>query len=365
MREIEYARDVSPEALFGPSWERDAPVNASTMPTRFYACEGSVAMTLESVRAVRDASAVVMARSRARGGSTSTSSPAEAEATFDATATALCANGDHATAWNARKQRFTSISALSIEDARDAVSDELAFASAVQSRFPKAPSAWSHRRWVLAFASRRTPASVDAKTRSAWFRRECEVCDAAVVKKRLNYAAWSHRAWALTLVADDVETVSNEMRENETRAGRNVSDYCVLHYRTRVLERYLALRPGEISKVFNGETATARRLIAAHPGREALWSYYRFVFARMVQGEPSLATDASFLADTKTFIDTMCDEERTARFDPTWAEHAAATQRRLALAFQTWTHVITSRARGEKPVVEHTRITDGEVISTL
>ena len=47
------------------------------------------------------------------------------------------------------------------------------------------------------------------------------------------------------------------------------------------------------------------------------------------------------------------------------AEHAAATQRRLALAFQTWTHVITSRARGEKPVVEHTRITDGEVISTL
>ena len=369
VREIEYARDVSPEALFGPSWERDAPVNASTMPTRFYACEGSVAMTLESVRAVRDASAVVMARSRARGGSTSTSSPAEAEAeaeaTFDATATALCANGDHATAWNARKRRFASIRAPSIEDARDAVSDELAFASAVQSRFPKAPSAWSHRRWVLAFASRRTSASVDAKTRRAWFRRECEACDAAVVKKRLNYAAWSHRAWALTLVADDVETVSNEMRENETRAGRNVSDYCVLHYRTRVLERYLALRPGEISKVFNGETATARRLIAAHPGREALWSYYRFVFARMVQGEPSLATDASFLADTKTFIDTMCDEERTARFDPTWAEHAAATQRRLALAFQTWTHVITSRARGEKPVVEHTRITDGEVISTL
>ena len=139
VREIEYARDVSPEALFGPSWERDAPVNASTMPTRFYACEGSVAMTLESVRAVRDASAVVMARSRARGGETSTSSPAEAEAeaTFDATATALCANGDHATAWNARKRRFASIRAPSIEDARDAVSDELAFASAVQSRFQR------------------------------------------------------------------------------------------------------------------------------------------------------------------------------------------------------------------------------------
>ena len=109
---------------------------------------------------------------------------------------------------------------------------------------------------------------------------------------------------------DDVETVSNEMRENETRAGRNVSDNCVLHYRTRVLERYLALRPGEISKVAQlGRTATRRRLIAAHPGREALWSYYRFVFARMVQGEPSLATDASFLADT-THSSTQCAMKR-------------------------------------------------------
>jgi len=368
VREIEYARDVSPEALFGTAWERDAPVNASTMPTRFYACEGSLAMTLESVRAVRDASAAAMARSRARGGETSTSeAEAREEASFDATATALCANGDHATAWNARKRRrFASMRAVSIEDVRDAVSDELAFASAVQSRFPKAPSAWSHRRWVLAFAARRmSAAAAEAEIRQTWFRRECEACDAAVVKKRLNYAAWSHRAWALTLVADDVETVSNEMRENETRAGRNVSDYCVLHYRTRVIERYLVLRPGEISEVFVEETAKARRLIAAHPGREALWSYYRFVFARMIQSTPVLATDSSFLEDTKTFIDTMCDVERTARLDPTWAEHTAATQRRLALAFQTWTHVIISRARGATPVVQHTRITDGEVVSTL
>jgi len=144
-----------------------------------------------------------------------------------------------------------------------------------------------------------------------------------------------------------------------------VSDYCVLHYRTRVIERYLVLRPGEISEVFVEETAKARRLIAAHPGREALWSYYRFVFARMIQSTPVLAADSSFLEDTKTFIDTMCDVERTARLDPTWAEHTAATQRRLALAFQTWTHVITSRARGATPVVQHTRITDGEVVSTL
>ena len=81
-----------------------------------------------------------------------------------------------------------------VEGARD----ELAFARAVQSRFPKAPSAWAHRRWVIDAA--RAAVIGDGSKEDAWaletFREECRACDAAVLKKRLNYAAWSHRAAA-------------------------------------------------------------------------------------------------------------------------------------------------------------------------
>ena len=361
---LEFVGAVSPEALFGNAKET-APVNESiAAPGSFYACRGAIAMTMECVRAVYRASAGEMRwrRSRERessaGGARSTSS-------FDATKTTLCVNGDHSTAWNERKRDLMmnvfNSDAVSERERRQAVRDELAFARVVQSRWPKAPSAWAHRRWVLnQFRCRNGERNVE-ETRKV-FEDELAACDAAILKKRMNYAAWSHRAWALTLLdEDDFATLDGEFRASEARIKRNVSDYCELHYRTRLMARFAArAKPNEYVSAIKSDVAFARELIETHPGRESLWSYLRFLYAELIAGN---AESENMLDDeVASFVDKVSGKDGAARLDPSWAENSMATQRRLGVAFQSWVRIALARGRGDSCSPSFVRLTDGLTI---
>ena len=290
-----------------------APRNASMMPDAFYACERTIAMSYACVRAVH-------AWTRERVG--------EEREDVDVAACALCVNGDHVTAWNARKRRLVR---HGVDD--DALRRELAFVSVILSRFPKAPSAWAHRRWTL------TRAALDgACDLASAFDTECCACDRAVVKKRMNYAAWSHRAWALGLLKDDWRAVERELTETETLVKRNVSDHCVMHYRSRVLLYFLNVRGDETDVRLAHEITMIRELIAKYPGHESLWCYHRFVFYEIVRRTTTRNID--YLPSTSDFIEECCDVEKTALLDPTWAEHAGASQRRFALTFQRFAALV-------------------------
>jgi len=353
VRSVEHAPDVS--ALGATA--RGARANASRMPDAFYAHGDALVMSHDAVVGVREASA---GRWRLGEGE---------DAAYDAAATALCANGDHATAWNARKRamraRFDGVERATA-DARerlvDDARDELTFARAVQSRFPKAPSAWAHRRWVIDAA--RAAVMGDGSKEDAWaletFREECRACDAAVLKKRLNYAAWSHRAWALKrLLPNRRELLDRELCENERRVRTSVSDHCALHYRSHIVKRALDARPADRRSIVLYEDELSRRLIGRYPGHEALWSYYRFVFDTMVRAFPR---DDDVSASIKSFVHEQCDVDELVRVDPARAERDAPTQRRLALAFEIWMNVRVARERGESVVIKHTRATDGSTV---
>ena len=352
---IEHVADVRAECLFGRARAR-APRNLSTRPDAMYACEGGVAIAVAVVGAI--------AREAGVGGWTGCEDAARA-------ARALCANGDHASAWNARKRALERAwtgageGGGDVGDAERAerrgggAVEELGFASAAQSRFPKAPSAWAHRRWVL----ERVGDAVE-RDRRGWFRRECDACDAATASKRSNYAAWAHRAWALSLLGDDADAVGEELRANEAVARRSVGDHCALHYRARVIERYLELRPSESSDAIARELETTRALIAAFPGHEALWSHLRYAFAKALSCDERLASDETFLADLKRFARERLGGDSATLLEPAWAEHAAATERRLAEAFEAWTNFALARSRGERAVATHVRATDGATISS-
>ena len=312
VREIDFLASTD---VFGDnaaaSTSAPTPTNASLMPHAFYACEHTIAMSYDCVRAVH-----AWTRERfARAG--------EAEdAGVDVAACALCVNGDHLTAWNARKRNL-----LRLKVDNEVLKRELAFVSVVLSRFPKAPSAWAHRRWTL------TRAALDgACDMSRAFDVECRACDQAVTKKRMNYAAWSHRAWALDLLKGDWRAAERELTETETLVKRNVSDHCVMHYRSRVLLYFLNARGDELDARFAHEITLVRELIAKYPGHEALWSYHRFVFYEIALRAKTHTVD--YLPSTRDFIEQCCDVEKTAMIDPTWAEHVGATQRKLALGFE-------------------------------
>ena len=353
VRSVEHAPDVSRAALFGTTRGDE---NASRMPDAFYACGDALVMSHDAVVGVREASA-----RRWEGD--------DDDADFDAAATALCANGDHATAWNARKRtmkaRFDGVEKMSARERDGLVEgarDELAFARAVQSRFPKAPSAWAHRRWVIDAA--RAAVIGDGSKEDAWaletFREECRACDAAVLKKRLNYAAWSHRAWALRrLLPNRRELLDRELCENERRVRTSVSDHCALHYRSHIVKRALGARPADRRSIVLYEDELSRRLIGRYPGHEALWSYYRFVFDTMVRAFPR---DGDVSASIKSFVHEQCDVDELVRVDPARAERDAPTQRRLALAFEIWMNVRVARERGESVVIKHTRATNGSTV---
>ena len=83
------------------------------MPDAFYARGDALVMSHDAVVGVREASAGRWRRGEGE------------DAAYDAAATALCANGDHATAWNARKRamraRFDGVEQRERRDARDEI----------------------------------------------------------------------------------------------------------------------------------------------------------------------------------------------------------------------------------------------------
>lgn len=360
---LEFVGAVSPEFLFGNAKET-APVNESiAAPGSFYACRGAIAMTMECVRAVYRASAGEMRRRRSRERESSASGACSTS--FDATKTTLCVNGDHGTAWNERKRdlmmRVFHSDAVSERERRRAVRDELAFARVVQSRWPKAPSAWAHRRWVLNQFRCRNGERNAEETKKV-FEDELAACDAAILKKRMNYAAWSHRAWALTLLdEDDFATLDGEFRASEARIKRNVSDYCELHYRTRLMARFGArAKPDEYVSAIKSDVAFARELIETHPGRESLWSYLRFLYAELIARDAE--SENTLDDELASFVDKVSGKDGAASLDPSWAENSMATQRRLGVAFQSWVRIAIARRRGDSCSPSFVRITDGLTI---
>jgi len=360
---LEFVGAVSPEFLFGRAKET-APVNESiAAPGSFYACQGAIAMTMECVGAVYRASAEAMRRRRrereSSGGACSTS-----ETSFDATKTTLCVNGDHGTAWNERKRNLMEVfnsDAVSERDRRMAVMDELAFARVVQSRWPKAPSAWAHRRWVLnQYESRK--GERNAKDTKEAFENELAACDAAILKKRMNYVAWSHRAWALTLLdEDDFATLDDELRASGARIKRNVSDYCELHYRTRLMARFAArAKSAEYITAIKSDVAFVRELIETHPGRESLWSYLRFLYVQLIA--QNTESENTLDDEALRFVDKVSGKDGAATLDPSWAENSMATQRRLGGAFLSWVRIVLARRQGDSCSPSFVRLTDGFTI---
>jgi len=305
--------------------------NVSKFPRAIYANASAIALTPDAMDSVR-------AHCRERLGEDG------ADGDADVALCALCANGDHATAWNARKRRIANE-----REGFDfsSLTRELAIVSAIQSRFPKAPSAWAHRRWAIARVA--GGRETDLEARQALFARERAACERASGRKKRNYAAWSHRAWALGFIARDEGATRAELETTEALVRRNVSDHCVMHYRSRVLLQFLRLCAEETEARLEYEMDFVRCLIKTYPGHESLWSYLRFVFAKTTRRAPWRL--AEYLSSACAFAEECSDVEHAAMLDPTWAEHADATQRRLALTFVRFARLVVEGGRlGSKDI---------------
>ena len=365
---LEHVRSLDVEREAWTTRGNDRRSNSTTTRRRaenaLRAERGGIALTYDGVRAIaRWCRRRAMEDGRpARGWR---GMRADDEATAKA---ALCANGDHASAWSVRR-RYCEGRGLLCVDARargaeekwfeEVVRPELAFVRFVQSRFPKAPSAWAHRRWLLARTMR-----FGVELGEDVYYSEIQACDAAIARKKSNYAAWSHRAWIIQLMGADSYAVQTALRASESLARRGVSDHGALHYRSRIIERYLELRPSDASKVFTRELEFVRELIDAFPGHETLWMHYRYAFAEAVKRNKSLASDADFLATTKRFCEKRRDITEASRVDPSWAEHAAASEYRLANALDVWTTLVVKRAQGGRVHVSRESPNEGFTVDS-
>lgn len=121
-------------------------------------------------------------------------------------------NGHCYSAWHARKRLLLQQEEARRGEGADAAEDaheralrgELALSTLVLARFPSAPDAWAHRRWLLTEATQRTaphprgttpPVRVEPRLPEALLVRELVRCDAATAAKRANYYAGVQRAW--------------------------------------------------------------------------------------------------------------------------------------------------------------------------
>ena len=340
--ELAFVPRASPADVFGPdpATHPAGAVTSATTPGAFTLVEHKLAIAASAIvplhafasaAFLRSRAAEDAARRRERGDDAEIEiEPGVDPATgADAARLLLLVNGDHTTAWNARKRRASRRLARSFADpnagdpahAREDVADaELRHAELILSKFPKAQACWAHRRWILLNVLG-LPTDDDERSNTAaaaLFANEARVAERAARTKRLNYAAWAHRRWCARGAAPvdapapsrasaangsvrnrgeeatgsdptpfaprhrgllrSRAAIEAELAAAAARARRNVSDYCGLHYRQALLLGGGGGGEAPTAAAIEREAALAGELIARYPGREALWAHRRFVF---------------------------------------------------------------------------------------
>jgi hypothetical protein len=114
--------------------------------------------------------------------------PARALALATSSRCLVVLNGHCYSAWHARK-RLLAGGALEL-------AAELRLSALVLRRFPSAPDAWAHRRWLLARGAEAAAGS-SAPEAAAGADAELERCSSAAAAKRANYYAGVQRQWLL------------------------------------------------------------------------------------------------------------------------------------------------------------------------
>jgi protein prenyltransferase alpha subunit repeat containing protein 1 len=381
--ELAFLPSASPADVFGPNEATHPPgtVTSSASPGAFTLVEHKLALSARALVPLHAFASAAFRRARdAERAREEAPVGVDPDTGADAIRLLLVVNGDHATAWNARKRRaLASLASIRPEDdaTRRALADaELRFAEMVLSKFPKAQSCWAHRRWTLAHVSRvassdgtENRADDRSDARAAIFAEESRVAELAATRKRLNYAAWAHRRWCARGHSGwgepdgdvapfrgflDRTGVETELKRAADRARRNVSDYCGLHYRQALMrdDANATNAPSASSRVrdrrrdwdWASESAFVGELIERYPGREALWAHRRFVFHGWCEAasREGASVAAPSVDDERTFARRMTENAGETP-TTTWAERPAAEQARFAAAHDVWTLEVARR----------------------
>ena len=377
--ELAFLPSASPADVFGPNEATHPPglVTSAASPGAFTLVEHKLALSARALVPLHAFASAAFRRARDAEGTREDALVGVDPVTgADAIRLLLVVNGDHATAWNARKRRaLASLASIRRDDdaARRAVADaELRFAEMVLSKFPKAQSCWAHRRWTLVRVSRVASSASDGNptddrpdARAAIFAEESRVAELAATRKgsttRVGAQRWCARPqrWGEPEgVAPrgflDRTGVETELKRAADRARRNVSDYCGFHYRQALMRDdadatnapSASRRVEYLDRVWDwaSESAFVGELIERFPGREALWAHRRFVFHGWCEAasREGASVAAPSVDDERTFARRMAGNAGETP-PPAWAECPAAEQARFAAAHDVWTLEVARR----------------------
>jgi len=216
---------------------------------------------------------------------------------------------DHSTAWADRK-RVLECNADSIID--DMICNETRFGNLLFTQHSKAPSSWSHRRWIhqrrrnYNYSEHVIDANASIMNQYTacerfldYVKSEVEICDRVASSFPKNYYAWTYR---IVVVRDFVRNICDlsdkrcivlgfKLLQNEIKIienkwlTRHVSDHSASHYGTMVLRLLVDLNFNSLSfctesirsmlKYVFGRIEFIRPIIASFPSHEVLWKYRR------------------------------------------------------------------------------------------
>eukprot|EP00211_Chloroparvula_japonica_P005443 CAMPEP_0119139982 /NCGR_PEP_ID=MMETSP1310-20130426/28462_1 /TAXON_ID=464262 /ORGANISM="Genus nov. species nov., Strain RCC2339" /LENGTH=364 /DNA_ID=CAMNT_0007131309 /DNA_START=162 /DNA_END=1252 /DNA_ORIENTATION=+ len=131
----------------------------------------------------------------------------------------LLLNGREYWAWNRRRDRLV---AEGVAPGRAAA--ELRFTRVVQTRHPKAPEAWFHRRWVLQQLD-----DGDAALVGTLLREELQHCERCVTAHPRNYYAYAHRLQILR-TRQGLRLVRADLDASLQLLPARPSDFSLVHH---------------------------------------------------------------------------------------------------------------------------------------